>query len=85
MPNAFLSQICRMTVLVFALSTRFQQDELHKLIERMTLDAEREELPRSAATASFIYMRLTWALDSKARTLSSGRTLRSPPGTVIKT
>jgi len=26
--------------------TRFQQDELHKLIERMTLDAEREELPR---------------------------------------
>ncbi|KIM74028.1 hypothetical protein PILCRDRAFT_714808 [Piloderma croceum F 1598] len=27
--------------------TRFQQDELHELIERMTLDAQREELPRN--------------------------------------
>jgi hypothetical protein len=64
--------------------TRFQQDELRELIERMTLDAK-GELPRSAAAASFISMRLTWALASKARNIVKRMLPPKPPGTVIKT
>ena len=62
--------------------TRFQQDELHELIERMMLDAK---LPRSVAAASFISMRLTWALAFKARYIVRRTLPLKSPGTVIKT
>jgi hypothetical protein len=64
--------------------TRFQQDELQELIKRMTLDAEREELPRSAGAASFISMGLTWALASKARNIAKRTLPPKSPGTVIE-
>jgi hypothetical protein len=50
----------------------------------MTLDAEREELPRSAGAASFISMGLTWALASKARNIAKRTLPPKSPGTVIK-
>jgi hypothetical protein len=51
----------------------------------MTPDAEEEKLSRSATAASFISMRLTWALASKAGNVVKRMLPPKSPGIVTKT